>query len=237
MVWVMKMETNHPSLHALTAIQTNLPMKEAYTLDELAHATGRSRPTAYRYLTELEQNGFVIAYHRGAFTLRDSVFLPPTIIPHILPSLHALKQAKRFRLHNGKSGVNKAKKLLSELGGMSTLDYAAHEITGYQTPDTFYFYPDLFERAVQLLRANNYVESPKGKVVLLPRFGDFSKPILRVFYDSLALGGRGIIDAIAISRRYPDITKSSGYLDLLLNLARKVEQDTRGADKIGQHTR
>jgi hypothetical protein len=219
MVWVMKMETNHPSLHALTAIQTNLPMKEAYTLDELAHATGRSRPTAYRYLTELEQNGFVIAYHRGAFTLRDSVFLPPTIIPHILPSLHALKQAKRFRLHNGKSGVNKAKKLLSELGGMSTLDYAAHEITGYQTPDTF------------------YLESPKGKVVLLPRFGDFSKPILRVFYDSLALGGRGIIDAIAISRRYPDITKSSGYLDLLLNLARKVEQDTRGADKIGQHTR
>lgn len=109
------------------------------------------------------------------------------------------------------------------------MDYAAHEITGYQTPDTFYFYPDLFERAVQLLRANNYVESPKGKVVLLPRIGDFSNPILRIFYDSLALGGRGIIDAIAISRKYPDITKPSGYH--LLNLARKVEQDTRTADK------
>ncbi len=233
----MKMETNHPHLHALTAIQTTLPMKAAYTLDELARATGRSRPTAYRYLTELEQNGFVIAYHRGAFSLRDSAYLPTTIMPHIIPSLHALKQAKRFRLRNGKSGVAKAKKLLSELGGMSTLDYAAHEITGYQTPDVFYFYPDRFDRAEQLLRGNNYVESPKGKVVLLPRIGDFSNPILRVFYDSLALGGRGIIDAIAISRRYPDITKSSGYLGLLLNLARKVDQDTRGAHKIGQHTR
>lgn len=230
------MEAYHPHLRVLTAIQTNLPMKAAYTLDELARATGRSRPTAYRYLAELERNGFVIAYHRGAFSLRDSVFLPATIIPHIIPSLHALRQAKRFRLRNGKSGVAKAEKLLSELGGMPTLDYAAYEVTRYQTPDAFYFYPDLFENAEQLLRVNNYVESRKGKVVLLPRIGDFSNPILRVFYDSLALGGRGIIDAIAISRSYPDITKSSGYLDLLLNLARKVEQDTRGADRIAQHT-
>ena len=231
------MDTDHPRLHALTAIQTNLPLKAAYTLDELAHATRRSRPTAYRYLTELEQNGFVIAHHGGAFSLRDSVFLPATIIPHIIPSLHALKKAKRFRLHNGKPGVTRAKKLLSEVSGMTTLDYAAYEITGCQTPDTFYFYPDLFEEAVQLLRANNYVESPKGKVVLLPKIGDFSNPTLRVFYDSLALGGRGMLDAIAISSRYPDITKSSEYLNFLLSLARKVEQDTRGADKIGQHTR
>ncbi len=221
----------------MNAIQTNLPMKAAYTLDELAHATGRSRPTAYRYLTELKQNGFVIAYHRGAFSLRDSLFLPATIIPRIIPSLHALKQARRFRLHNGKFGVAKAKKHLSELGGMATLDYAAYEITGYQTPDAFYFYPDQFEKAVQLLRANNYVESPKGKVVLLPKIGDFSDPILRVFYDSLALGGRGILDAVAISRRCPAITKPSGYLDFLLSFARKVEEDMRGADKVGQHTR
>jgi hypothetical protein len=117
------------------------------------------------------------------------------------------------------------------------LDHAAYEITRYQTPDTFYFYPVQFERAEQLLRANDYVESSKGKVVLLPRIGDFSDSILRVFYDSLALGGRGILDAVAISRRYPAITKSSGYLEFLLNFARKVEQDTRGALEIAQHTR
>jgi len=111
---------------------------------------------------------------------------------------------------------------------MSTLDYAAYDITAYQTPETFYFYPDSFERAVQVLRENNYVESSKGKVVLLPRIGDFSNPILRVFYDSLAFGGRGILDAIAISRSHPEITKSSGYFDFLMNLTRKVEQDTRG---------
>jgi hypothetical protein len=57
---------------------------------------------------------------------------------------------------------------------------------------------------------------------------DFSNPILRVFYDSLAMGGRGILDAFALSRRRPESTKTSGYLNLLLNLARKVEQDTRG---------
>jgi hypothetical protein len=212
-------------------------MKPAYTLDELAHATGRSKQTAYRYLTELEQNGFVITFHRGAFSLRDSVFLPTTIIPHIIPSLRALRQGRKFRLRNGKPGIANAMKLLREAGGLPTLDYAAYEITAYQTPETFYFYPDSFEKSVHLLRENGYVESSKGKVVLLPRIGDFSEPILRVFYDSLAIGGRGILDAIAISRKHPEKTKSSGYLDFLLALARKVEQDTRGVDRIGPNTR
>jgi len=222
------METSHPAFHILTSIQANLPVKPAYTLDELANATQRSKPTAYRYLATLEQNGFVIASHRGAFSLRDSVFLPTTVIPHIIPSLHALRQARKFRLRNGKPGIAKAMKLLSRAGGMSTLDYAAYDITAYQTPETFYFYPDAFERAMQVLRENNYVESSKGNVVLLPRIGDFSNPILRVFYDSLAFGGRGILDAIAISRSHPEVTKSSGYFDFLMNLTRKVEQDTRG---------
>ncbi len=221
----------------MTSIQSNLPMKPAYTLNELARATGRSKQTAYRYLTQLQQNGFVIAFHRGAFSLRDSVFLPTMIIPHILPSLHALRQARKFRLRNGKPGIPNARKLLREAGGLPTLDYAAYEITAYQTPDIFYFYPDSFERAVRVLRQNGYVESSKGKVVLLPRIGDFSEPILRVFYDSLAIGGRGILDAIAISRKHPEKTKSSGYLDFLLALARKVEQDTRGVERIGSNTR
>lgn len=231
------MEAGHPTLHILNSIQANLLTKPAYTLDELARATGRSKPTAYRYLTELEKNGFVIASNRGAFSLRDSVFLPTTVIPQIIPSLHALKQARKFRLRNGKLGIAKAKGLLRRVGGIPTLDCAAYEITGYQTPESFYFYPDSFERALHILRKNHYVESPKGKVVLLPRIGDFSNPILRVFYDSLALGGRGILDAIAISQKYPEITKSSGYFDHLLNLTRKVEQDTRGVDRIGPNTR
>ncbi len=231
------METSHLTFHILTSIQVNLPIKPAYTLDELANATRRSKPTAYRYLAALEQNGFVIASQRGAFSLRDSIFLPTTIIPHIIPSLHALRQAKKFRLRNGKPGIAKAMALLSRAGGMATLDYAAYDITAYQTPETFYFYPDLFEKAVQVLRENSYVKSSKGKVVLLPRIGDFSNPILRVFYDSLAFGGRGILDAITISRSYPEITKSSGYLDFIMNLTRKVEQDTRGADRIAPNTR
>src|SRR3989304_1906965 len=231
------MEAIRPTFHILTSIQTNLPMKPAYTLDELAHATGRSKQTAYRYLTELKQNGFLITSHRGAFSLRDSVFLPITIIPHIIPSLHALNQARKFRLRNGKSGIVKAMKLLRGVGGMATLDYAAYEITAYQTPETFFFSPASFEKAVRILRENNYVESSKGKVVLLPRIGDFSKPVLRIFYDSLAVGGRGILDAIAISRKYPETTKSSGYFDFILNLARKVEQDTRGVERIGSNAR
>jgi DNA-binding transcriptional ArsR family regulator len=231
------METRPQILHTLNSIQASLPMKSAYTLDEMARATGRSKPTAYRYLAELEKNGFVITLNKGAFSLRDSVFLPITIIPQIIPSLQAFKRARRFRLRNGKSGIAKARGLLGKVEGMSTLDYAAYDFTGYQTPETFYFYPNSFDMALNVLRENHYVESPKGKVVLLPRVGDFSEPILRVFYDSLALGGRGILDAIAISRKYPEITKSSGYLDHLLNLARKVAEDTRGVGRIGPNTR
>jgi hypothetical protein len=101
-------------------------------------------------------------------------------------------------------------------------------MTGYQTPETLYFYPDSYDTAVRVLRENGYVESPRGKVVLLPRIGDLSNQILRVFYDSLAIGGRGILDAIAISRKFPEETKASGYFHFLLSLAGKVEQDARG---------
>jgi hypothetical protein len=118
------------------------------------------------------------------------------------------------------------------VGGFPTLDYAAYELTNYQTPTAFYFYPDSLERAIKLLRENGYVESPRGSVILLPKVGDFSNPIQRIFYDSLAAGGRGILDAIAISRKFPNETRSSDYLHSLLNLALKVEQDMSGSEGI-----
>jgi hypothetical protein len=176
--------------------------------------------------------GFVIAFHDGVFTLRDSIFLPASIIPKILPSLHAISQQRRFRLRNGDRGIEKARHLLMALGGLPTLDYAAYELTGYQTPIMFYFYPNSMEQAIKTLRENGYVESPRGSVILLPKIGDFSDPIQRVFYDSLAIGGRGTLDAIAIARKFPKETQSTGYLHSLLNMASKVEQDVTGGDHL-----
>jgi hypothetical protein len=174
----------------------------------------------------------VIASHEGVFTLRDSVFLPPSVIPKILPSLLAMSQKRKFRLRNGDPGIERARHLLMILGGFPTLDYAAYELTGYQTPTTFYFYPNSVEQAIKTLRENGYVESPRGSVILLPKIGDFSGPIQRVFYDSLAIGGRGTLDAIAIARKYPKETQSTGYLHSLLSMASKVEQDMAGSDHL-----
>lgn len=235
-IGLRNMKMANSTLQALTSIQPNLPVKPVYTLDEFASAIGRSKKTAYRYLLELKRSGFVIASYRGRFSLRESAFLPASIIPQILPLLLALKDAKSFRLRNGKTGVTKAMALLKEQGGFLTLDYAAFELTGYQTPETLYFYPDDFDRAVSLLKSNGYVESSRGKTILLPKTGDFSNPILRVFFDCLAVGGRGTLDAIAIARKYPDETKPSGYFHFLLDLASKVEQDT-GVGYLAANTR
>ncbi len=230
------MKIAHPTFQMLTNIQTGLPLKPVYTLEEFAFAIGRSKKTAYRYLFELKRNGFIVASHKGRFSLRESVFLPASVIPHIIPSLLALKDAKRFRLRNGKSGIAKAMALLKQHGGILTLDYAAFELTGYQTPEVLYFYPDVFDRAVVLLKNNGYVESRLGRVNLLPRVGDLSNPTLRVFFDCLAVGGRGILDAMAIARRFPDETKTSDYFHLLLNLATKVNQET-GVSYLAPNTR
>ena len=230
------MELRHPELQMLTRVQTTLPLKSAYTLDDLALALGRSKKTAYRHLQQLKQMGFVIASHDGVFTLRDSVFLPPSVIPKILPSLLAMGQERKFRLRNGDRGIERARHLLMALGGFPTLDYAAYELTGYQTPVAFYFYPDSLGQAIKVLRENGYVESPRGSVILLPKIGDFSDPIRRIFYDSLAVGGRGILDAIAITRQFPKETGSTGYLQSLLNMALKVEQDI-GSDHLASSRR
>jgi hypothetical protein len=93
------------------------------------------------------------------------------------------------------------------------------------------------EHAIKVLRESGYVESPRGSVILLPRIGDFSNQIQRVFYDSLATGGRGTLDAIAIARRFPKETESTGYLHILLNIASKVEQDVAGIDRLASSRR
>ena len=224
------MEPNHYPLQAFARVQSSLPLKSAYTIDELALDLGRSKKTAYRHLQALKRLGFVVSSHDGVFTLRDSAFLPISVISKILPSLLAISQGRKFRLRNGDPGTERARKLLMDLGGFPTLDYAAYELTNYQTPAVFYFYPNSLEQAINLLRKNAYVESPRGSVILLPKIGDFSNNVQRVFYDCLAVGGRGILDAIAISRKFPNETKSTNYLYSLLSLALKVEQDMSGSD-------
>lgn len=226
------MESNRSALQVFARIQNSLPLKSVYTINELAVDLGRSKKTAYRHLQALKRLGFVVSSHDGAFMLRDSTFLPISVIPKILPSLLAISQGRRFRLRNGRPGIERARTLLAELRGFPTLDHAAYELTKYQTPMTFYFYPDSMEQAINLLRENGYVESTRGSVVLLPKIGDFSNRIQRIFYDSLAVGGRGIIDAIAISRKFPNETRSTDYLHSLLGLTLKVEQDLRNSDQL-----
>jgi hypothetical protein len=49
-----------------------------------------------------------------------------------------------------------------------------------------------------MLKKCNFSEGTKGRVVLLPRIGEFRNEIQRVYLDCIAYGGRSLLDAIAI---------------------------------------
>jgi predicted nucleotidyltransferase component of viral defense system len=46
-----------------------------------------------------------------------------------------------------------------------------------------------------------------------------------------------VFEAIAIARRFPKETESTGYLHSLLNMASKVEQDIAGSDRLASSRR
>lgn len=191
---------HNPMLRPELAIAQALGEKPVYRIDELLQVAG-SRPTAYRTLGELRRVGFAKQVKKGYFTVRSSLFQPYYLWQHLIPSLDALKQARRFGRSYNTSDATVARQILN---GTITLDYRAYELTGFQEPYSLFLYVDDLDSASAILRDNRFSEGTRGRVVILPRIGSFQDELQRVYLDCIAYGGRSTLDAIAIELLHSD---------------------------------
>lgn len=183
----------------LAAAQT-IGEKPAYRLDDLARAVG-SRATAYRTLKELIRLGFAERLGRGYFAVRSSLFQPFYLWEHLVPSLSALKQARRFGRAYNDGDARAARRILA---GVVTLDYRAYELTGLQEPYSMFIYTENLDSAAEALRGAGFWEGTRGRVCLLPKPVPFDNELQRVYLDCVAYGGRSTLDAIAIDALHGD---------------------------------
>ncbi len=201
------------------AIVQNLRDSPAYRVSELYPLAG-SKATAYRLLDDLLELGLAERLNRGYFSLRSSAFQPYRLWPHLVPSLHSLKEARHFGRAYDESDVNYARKTLQ---GILSLDYRAYELTRLQTPHQYYLYVDRVEETAQRLKTNGFSEGKAGRISITPKSGQFKNEIQRVYLDSLAAGGRNTLDAIAIELRYGNRLAVRG--EFPVDLVTKVEED------------
>jgi hypothetical protein len=196
-----------------------------HSTKELAGAVG-SIPTAQRYAKLLESLGFITILGRGHFAARSSLFQPYSLWAYLIPSLQSLKRTRYFGRSYNESDVHFARKKFSK--AMVTLDYRAYELTGLQTAEKLFLYVDDQNSAADALKSNDFSEGSKGKIAVLPRIGDFfDNEIQRVYLDSLATGGRNLLDAIAIELRYSDKLQIKGLFQV--DLVEKVREDLSNA--------
>ncbi|MHB1909343.1 MAG: hypothetical protein ACYCQJ_10815 [Nitrososphaerales archaeon] len=192
---------------------------------ELAAIVG-SISTAQRYAKILESLGFLTILGRGRFSVRSSLFQPYSLWLYLIPSLQSLKEARFFGRSYNESDVHFARKKFPE--AMVTLDYRSYELIGLQTPEKLFLYVTDQDSAANALKSDDFSEGPRGKITILPRIGDFfDNEIQRVYLDSLAAGGRNLLDAVAIELRYPDKLQIKGLFPI--DLVEKVREDLSNA--------
>lgn len=209
------------------AFAQRLPPSITYSVKNDGVPIAGSEKTVYRRLNVLESVGLA-NFRDGRFQINRASHQPQFLFQKLLPSLVALKNARRFgKLYNS-SDVNLSHQILGEKFFV-TLDFAAWELTRYQTPLDLYLYVDDIETTVKLLKKNNFSEGKKGHVILLPKIGNFSNKMERVYFDCIAKGGRNTMDAIAIEILHGDKLSAKGQFPIEYVL--KVQEDLPRRDE------
>ncbi|NHI04340.1 hypothetical protein DYY67_1198 [Candidatus Nitrosotalea sp. TS] len=180
-----------------------LDPRPVYRIKQHGVKTAGSEKTAYRRIQSLVQFGLA-TFHRGQFSIKKEVVSQPLdVIEKMLPSLLALKQARRFGRSYNRADINfaLAHKLESSL---VTLDFQTWSLTKFQFPNDLYVYVDDVESNAKLLKDSGFSEGDRGHVVLLPKIGSFENEIERIYLDCIANGGRSVLDAVALQLLYPE---------------------------------
>jgi len=161
-------------------------------------------------------------YKRGSFILKTNVVTQPAnIIEKLLSSLIALSRARRLGRNYNDSDIRFAMNNISDK--FVTLDYKAYELTKFQTPLDLYIYVKDVDKVAYFLKEKGFKEGKNGHVILLPKIGDFSNIIERVYLDCIANGERSTMDAIAIELLYEDRLSTRGLFPV--QLVKKVQED------------
>lgn len=197
-----------------------LPPSPVYNVKDVAKYVHER--TVRRRIKKLTEIGLA-QYHRGQFTVKKEVVAQPiSVLEKLFPSFTAFMKARRFGKSYRISDINFMIKNLPK-NATITLDYSAHEMTGFQSAQDLYVYVDDVEETAQFLKNNDFREGTKGSIVILPKIGSFENLTERIFLDCIAKGGRSTMDAIAIQLKHADqITiKARFTTEMLL----KVQED------------
>jgi len=184
----------------------------SYSIRDDAVPIAGSIPTAYRRLNVLEQLGLA-RVHRGQFQINRAARQPTHVLEKLIPSLLALKSAKRFGRKYHTSDVNFIKNNLPE-GSFITLDYRAWDLTNYQYPMDLYVYVDDIEKTSLFFKTKEFSKGTRGHIVLLQKQPDSRNNIEQVYLDCIAKGGRSILDAIAIELKHDDQLSVKGRFNI-----------------------
>jgi len=197
-----------------------LDTKPVYTIEDAISVAGSAK-TAYRRLNDLKALGLA-KYKRGSFILKSSVVSQPAkVIEELLPSLIALNKGRRFGRNYNDSDIRFASNNISDK--FVTLDYKAYELTKFQTPLDLHIYVQEVDKVATFLKENGFREGRNGRVILLPKVGEFANEIERLYLDCIANGERSTMDAIAIELLYEDRLSTRGLFPV--QLVRKVQED------------
>ena len=198
-----------------------LPQKLVYSVKEDAVPIAGSKETAYRRLAVLRNIG-IVDFRNGHFSVNHSIARQPYhFIEKLLPSLYALKNARRFGRSYNDSDIRFVKKHLPR-NSFVTLDFKAWELTKFQEPADLYSYTNV-DRFARFLKESGFSEGTRGHIVLLPISQRIENEIEQVYFDSIAKGGRGVLDAIAIELLYPDEIMHKGQFPV--ESVAKVQED------------
>lgn len=193
-----------------------------YSIKRHGAKTAGSEKTAYRRIKSLASLGLA-TFHRGQFSIKkEAVSQPLDVIEKMLPSLLALKQARRFGRSYNKADINfvLGHKLDSTI---VTLDFRAWSLTRFQFPNDLYVYVDDIESGTEFLKDSGFSKGDRGHVILLPKIGSFENEVERTYLDCIANGGRSILDAVALQLIYPEKITVKGRFPV--EVVAKVQED------------
>lgn len=199
-----------------------LDPRPVYSIKQDGAKIAGSEKTAYRRIQSLATYDLA-SFSRGQFSVKkETVSQPLGVIKKILPSLIALKQARRFGRSYNNADINFALSH-SPSSATVTLDYQAWQLTRFQFPNDLYLYVNDIEAGTDFLKDNGFSEGQKGHVILLPKIGSFENEIERLYLDCIAHGGRSIMDAVALQLIYPEQIPVKGRFPV--EVVAKVQED------------
>lgn len=229
MVLTNSLQESIPDVIRAVSFAQEFSDRPVYSIKEDAVPLAGSLFTAYRRLHILESYNLA-KLGRNQFEIKtDVVSQPLHVLKKLLPSLIALKNAKRFGKYYTESDIIFARKNIPGQV-LTTLDYAAWDITKYQTPSNLYVYVNDLDTTSKFLKEESgFSEGNNGRVVLLPLVDDFTNKIERVYLDCVANGGRSSLDAIAIELQYGDQLTTRAHFPI--EYVKKVQEESNRSSR------